>query len=372
MTAPGHDHIELTDTHASRRYFRRFGLILQHLVRVAGTMHANDQLSRKDVQVLTDYLTRLDYTFNALSTKYLMVGCGPSRSLGSLTVDKRDSGFPVATELMRMANDAQQASRHLADMPDADELKAQMIRTIIADHESPTRLQFAMSQRLYYEELTRGYLFWAQNDPQWEAMGNEGNRRRFLLHWAVYDSQVNLPVIYLMEAEDSGKVALPKDGFRWPGVQAHLMSQSMAGLTLLTIARGFDADFDDLHPKRLRRYHIGPMYASTYTEQSGPLRQILEQACSSEEDDWALAWTQEELDSDGTREERSGWFGKAQREIYALDPFSDGTAHTGATRTQRAIILPQRPFQVLAELSPPGFGDVHKFVVSPSGQVLRY
>ena len=53
-----------------------------------------------------------------------------------------------------------------------------------------------------------------------------GDRRRFLLHWAVYDSQVNLPVIYLMELEDSGQPALPKDQRRWPEVQAHLMAQS--------------------------------------------------------------------------------------------------------------------------------------------------
>jgi hypothetical protein len=38
----------------------------------------------------------------------------------------------------------------------------------------------------------------------------------------------------------------------------------------------------------------------------------------------------------------------------------------------RAVILPERPFQVLAEKNPPGFRDVRKFVVSPGGQVLSY
>lgn len=365
------DHLELADVYASRHYFRRFSEILQRLERVAAAMHASDQLNRIDARALTDYLKRLDFTFDALSTKYLMVGQTPSRSLGSLTVDRRESGFPVASELMRMANDAQQASRHLTNMPSTRELKAQMIRTILGECRSPTRLQYAMSQRLYYEEISRGALFWIQNDPQCEMLDSDGGRRRFFIHWAVYDSQVNLPVIYLMEVDDSGSAPLPKDEYRWPAVQAHLMAQSLAGLTLLTIARGLDADFDDVHPKRLHRYHIGPMYSSSYTEQAGPLRQILEQACPGGEDDWALAWTQEELDSDGTQEERSGWFSKVEREIFALDPFSDGAGHSGATRTLRSIILPQRPFQVLAELAPSGFADVQKFVVSPSGQVLH-
>ena len=41
--------------------------------------------------------------------------------------------------------------------------------------------------------------------------------------------RVNLPVIYMMELEDRGKVALPKDQRRWPEVQAHLMGQAWRG-----------------------------------------------------------------------------------------------------------------------------------------------
>ena len=52
-----------------------------------------------------------------------------------------------------MANDAQQAERHLARMPSVRALKDQMVRMILGDQEIPTKLQFALSQRLYYEEL---------------------------------------------------------------------------------------------------------------------------------------------------------------------------------------------------------------------------
>jgi hypothetical protein len=71
-------------------------------------------------------------------------------------------------------------------------------------------------------------------------------------------------------------------------------------------------------------------------------------------------------------EERAGWFSTVEREVFALDPFGGQGAETGTTRMQRSIILPQRPFQVLAEQNPPGFADVRKFVVSATGQVLRY
>ncbi len=370
---PASDHAGLADTFMSRRYFRKFEMITAHLLRVAAVMQADGALSKAEARVLTRYLMALTFTFRALSMKYLLAGRDTGRFFGSLAMDTRDSGFPVAAELMTMANDAQQAAVHLANMPSEEALKDDMVRTIIAAREVPTRLQFALSQRYYYQELSRGQLFWARNDPDCQWIGDaEAGRRRFLLHWAVYDSQVNLPVVYLMELEDGGRTALPKDQNRWPEVQAHLMAQSLGALKLVTIARGFDEDFDDLHPKRLRRFHLGPMYSNAYTHQSGPLRDVLSDAASPEGQDWALAWTDEVLESEREIETRAGWFSTVERQVFALDPFSGRGVDTGATRTQRAIILPQRPYQVLAERDPPGFADVRKFVVSDSGQVLRY
>lgn len=373
MTDPARDHVGLMDTFASRRYFRKFEGIMQHMLRVAGVMEAESKLNRDEVEILTRYAVMLTHTFKALSLKYLLVGRETGRFFGSLSIDNRDSGFPVAEELMTMANDAQQAAKHLENMPSVATLKNEMVQMILGDRQVPTKLQFALSQRLYYEELVKGDLFWVQNDPQADWTGNLSEERRtFRLHWATYDSQVNLPVIYLMELEDSGKVGLPKDERRWPEVQAHLSAQALGGLKLVTIARGFDQDFDDLHPKRLRRFHVGPMYSHAFTRQAGPLREVLAGAKAPAGQDWALVWTEEELVSDRVIEEKSGWFSTVEREVFALDPFGGNGADLGATRQQRSIILPQRPYQVLEEQDPPGFAAVRKFVVSASGQVLRY
>lgn len=367
------DHTALQDTFASRRYFKKFDDITGHLGRVAGVMEAEGSLSKVDVGVLTRYVTSLAFTFRALSMKYLLVGRDTGQFFGSLQMDGVESGFPVFNELLVMANDAQQAESHLRNMPSADSLKEQMVRGILGDQELPTKLQFALSQRLYYEELLRGELFWAQNHPECRWIENlPDGRKRFMVHWAVYDSQVNLPTIYLMELEDSGKHALPKDERRWPEVQAHLMGQALGGLKLVTIAKGFDESFDDLHPKRLRRFHVGPMYSHAFTAQAGPLREVLAAARAPKGQDWALAWTLEELESERVTQEKSGWFGSVDREVFALDPFSGRGVDTGATRMERAIILPQRPYQALEELNPPGFGSVRKFVVSPQGRVLSY
>ncbi len=363
----------LTDVFASRRYFRKFEAIMAHMTRVAGVMEAEGALNRSEVNILTRYAVNITNTFRALSLKYLLVGRDTGRFFGSLAIDTTESGFPMASEILTMGNDAVQAGKHLEQMPSAADLKRQMVDVIIRDRSVPTKLQFALSQRLYYEELLKGHLFWAQNDPeiQWLEDLPDG-RKRFELHWAVYDSGLNLPVIYLMEVEDSGRTPLPKDQRRWPMAQAHLMAQSVGALKLVTIAKGFDEDFDDLHPKRLRRFHVGPMYSSAFTKQAGPLGQVLNAARAPEGQDWSFVWTEEDLHSERVIEERTGWFSTVEREVFKLDPFAGRGAETGTTRMDRAIILPQRPYQVLAEQNPPGFGNVAKYVVSPAGRVLKY
>jgi hypothetical protein len=365
------DHFKLEDTRVTRRYFGKFEKITGYLGKVAAVMEAEGKFERHEIAAIGRYLVGLNFTFRALAHKYHFAG--RFEHAGALTFDRVESGFPVALELMNMANDALQAQKHLAQMPSVEALKDQMVRTILGEQAIPTKLQYTLSQRLYYEELVKGSLFWPRNDVEAVWLGNpETNRRRFLLHWAVYDTQINLPVLYLMEVEDSGKHGLPKDERRWPEAQAHLMAQSLAGLKLLTIAKGFDEDFDDLHPKKLRRIHLGPMYSHSFTQQSGPLREVLEAAKAPPGEDWAMVWTDEQLDSERVERVKSGWFGKVEREVFALDPFAGRGAETGATRMERALIMPERPFQALAERNPPGFTDVRKFVVSPTGRVLSY
>ena len=364
------DHAQLYDTLIARRYFAKFERITGHLARVAGEVEKEGRLTRTEARILGRYLAALAKTFRALSHKYVMTG----RSEGAprLTFDRHESGFPVAQELMVMALDAAQVDKHLGGMASEAELKDRMIRQMLRELTVPLQLQFALSQRYYYEALAEGGLFWARNDPdvQWieDRRVDEVDRRHYLVHWAVFDAQANLPVVYLLNVEDSGKKPLPNDDRRWPMVQSHLMAQSLIGLKLLTIAQGFDKDFAETHPKRLRRITLGPMHSHDFTLQSGPISQVLADAQAPDGEDWALVWTVEDLVSDHEEEVKDGWFSTLQRQVWKLDPFNG--ADTGATRTERMVILPERPYQVLAELNPPGFRDVRKFVVGDGGRII--
>lgn len=365
------DHQRLDDTRSVRRYFGKFARICGHLAQVAAEERAAGRLSEAEVEGLARSLLSLTLTFRALGLKYHLAG--RAREAGSLTFDRVESGFPVAAELMGMASDAAQAAGRLDGTPTADALKDEMVKVILSEHQVPTKLQFALSQRLYHEELARGGLFWMRNDPEatWIATTGAGRaeRRRYLLRWSTFDAQSNLPTIYLMTVEDTGRgEALPKDAARWPLVQRHLAAQAVGGLTCLTIAKGFDEDFDDLLPTRLRRFRIGPMHSSAFTTQTGPIREVLAQARAPEGEDWALVWTEEDLEPERVEEVNSGWFGTTERQVWALGP--DPTA--GVTRSQQSIILPARPYQALAALDPSAFRGVRKVVVGEGGKVLSF
>lgn len=362
------DHAELTDTLVVRRYFAKFDRISGHLGRVAAELETEGQLTRTETRVLGRYLASISRTFQALSHKYLMTG----RADGAprLTFDWHESGFPVAQELMLMAVDAAQADKHLGGIASVEELKDRMVRQIVGDLTIPTQLQFALSQRLYYEALAQGGMFLSRNDPEAQWTEDVNGRRKYLVHWAVFDTQLNLPVVYLMDVEDSGHKPLPNDDRRWPQAQQHLIAQSVGGLKLLTIATGFDKDFETLHPKRLRRFHLGPMYSSAYTLQTGPISDVLTTAKAPQGEDWALVWTVEDLLADRTEQVKDGWFSTVERQIFKLDPFLAKGVDQGATRMERMVILPERPFQVLMELNPPGFRDVRKFIVGANGRII--
>ncbi|MFV0302397.1 MAG: hypothetical protein ACK5IP_16265 [Paracoccus sp. (in: a-proteobacteria)] len=367
------DHRALVDEGASRAFIDQTRRIAATLRPVLAETVRDGLFTEIETEVIGGYLDALGASMEALAMKYLIAGRieGPLRR--HLTIDVHESGFPVWQEIAQLAADAAQAQAELARTPDANAIKDDMIRQIVGQLTIPTRLQYALSQRYYYQALAAGGLFWPQMHPQgYWLSGQDGGRRRWLLHWAVYDSQLNVPILYLMDVDDTGRRPLTEDPKRWPEVRAHLLAQSIAGLQLVTIAQGFDHDFDTLHPHRLRRLTLGPAYSSGYTVQEGPIREVLENAGAPSGEDWALAMTVEDLQAERAVMESSGLFGVTERQIFRLDPLNQHGAGQGATSATRLLVLPARPCQALAVLDPPGFRDIRKYVPSPDGRVTGY
>lgn len=66
----------------------------------------------------------------------------------------------------------------------------------------------------------------------------------------------------------------------------------------------------------------------------------------------------EDLVSDREEAVKDGWFSTAQRQVYKLDPVAG--VELEATRQDRMIILPEKPYQVLVEQNPRGLQGLRK------------
>ena len=363
MSEPLRDHADASDAAAAPRYFATLRHVPPSLRRVAVTLLRQGWLTRPELRVIGGHLDRLSRSFEALSLKYAMAG----RDEGAqLSIDRQESGFPLAMELFHLANDGQQAAAQLASLPPETELRERMLREILEERRKPKALQYALSQRLYHQRLVGEDLYLPRRDPQAHWLSEAEGRRRWLLSWAGYDTEINLPVIYLLEVEDGGRIPLPKDHTRWPLLQAHLMAQTLNWLKLPTILQGFEAEFEDLHPKGMKRLHLGPLYAPAFTRQSGPLAQAL---CGTEKgQNWAMVWTLERLPAAGAPREATGWFSFAERQFFTLDPFLGRGAEGGATLTERFVLLPEAAHQRLVDSPPPGLEAVARFILDPSGR----
>ena len=212
-------HRVLDSARATRRYFAKFDRIIDHIQSVAKLSVDENLISSAEAGVLAQYLSALNNSFTALSYKYLMTNRSPES--GKMSIDKTDSGFPVFSEIIQLAADSTQAKKHLNSLPDQERLKKDMVNHILTERSAPTTLQYALAQRIYYEALVGTNLFLTQNHPQivWVGKDLSQGQRRYIVHWATYDSKTNVPVVYLMVLDDTGPRALPNDERRWPRVQ---------------------------------------------------------------------------------------------------------------------------------------------------------
>ena len=372
MPSPG---LDITDADSCRRYFGTLDEIVHRFHDLAAEMSSaplSGMLAGLETTAVRDHLIRLANTLTALSIKHRLTGSAAHKRAQRLTIDRTDSGYPLFQEVVQMTADVADADHHLADLPERDAIKADMIDHVVESRSMPRDLQVTMCRRLYFEMLAAAPLFLAQTPPQLAAIGDEDAEvRPYFVDWSVYDTQRNLPNLYFMALEETGDRPLVHHDRRWRQVAEHLLAQSLSSLKLLTIARGFDKDFPDIHPKYLRRVHLGPIYSNRFTRHTDVVQDLLAEGDSEPGQDWIFCWTVETLRSKHAQETSTGLFGRVQSEIYDIDPHAPEELEAGASAVERCMILPYRPYQRLVDRDVPQLRGVRKFVVGPDDMVLR-
>lgn len=314
-------------------------------------------------KVMAEYIARLENSF----------ACWRNRLgfMDSFRISRAESGYPVFQNVLELENDRRQADQRLAAIPQPQELREEMADFILRHRAMPAALRKSMAERIYLEQVSDGLIFAPFVLPKTIRVAvNPATRRPvYVVHWGTYDGSANLPLVYMATIEDSsdnivatlvgrdGKlnedvsVPLPVEGLLNPEL-AHRFDDfaeknSAYTLSPVTIATNLDKDFDELHPKQLRRVVLGPFYSAGITEHNSTVAEVLSRV-RRQENGWLLTWTVQEVFSKSERPARRGLFSsQPAREEFHIETDDLEAARMGVSSYEKHALIPHEAYQVL-------------------------
>jgi hypothetical protein len=286
-------------------------------------------------------------------------------------ISRAESGFPIYQNVLELENDRKTAPERLAQIPDGNKLRAEMVDFILRNKAFPEALQGRMAERLYLEEVVKGDVFSPVILPETSGVTiNPDNRRPMIVaNWASFDGSQTLPMIYVAKIEDSSEnmarmlvtrdgklntdidIPLPVGGLLNPELASRfddfVIRNSSYTLSPVTIATNMDKDFPTLHPKQLRRIVIGPFYSAGITENNEIINGILSRV-RKPENAWLLTWTVQEVFSTREKPEVKGFFSStpASQEFH-IDTTNMEASRMGVSGFEKHALVPHEAYTAL-------------------------
>jgi hypothetical protein len=314
-------------------------------------------------RIVAGYIGRLEKSF----------ACWRNR-LGfaeSFKISRAESGFPIFQNVLELENDRRQANQRLASIPQADELRNEMADFILRHKEFPAALQKQMAERLYLEDVRDGTIFspFVLAETAKVSVNPKMFRPYYLVHWAVFDGSANLPMVYMATVEDSSpamvsqlvgrdgklsdkvQIPLPVEGLLNPEL-AHRFDDfteknSAYSLSPVTIAVNLDKDFENLHPKQLRRVVLGPFYSAGITENNSTVTEVLSKVRRAD-NAWLLTWTLQEVFSKSEKPGRRGlWSSEPATQEFYINTDDLEATRQGVSSYEKHALIPHEAYQAL-------------------------
>ncbi|MCY6379509.1 hypothetical protein [Hoeflea prorocentri] len=314
-------------------------------------------------RVVVAYVERLQQTF----------ACWRNR-IGfteTFRISRAESGFPVFQNVLELDNDRKTAEKRLAALASGDELRREMVDFILRQRAFPKALQSRMAERSYLETIQKGDVFIPFILPETIRVSVNAKTRRpyYVVHWGVFDGSQSLPMVYMATIEDSsaelnemlvlpsGKmnpkitIPLPVEGLLNPDL-AHRFDEfaeknSAYSLTPVTIAGNLDKDFEELHPKQLRRFVLGPFYSAGVTEHNDRVSDILSKVRKAD-NAWMLTWTVQEVVATSERAAKRGlWRSTPARQEFHIETSDLEATRQGVSFYEKHALVPHDAYQAL-------------------------
>ncbi|MCW0001624.1 hypothetical protein OE766_25730 [Pararhizobium sp. YC-54] len=333
-------------------------------------------------EVIVPYLSRLKSSFSCWENRIGFIE--------QFRISRAESGFPVFQNVLELENDRQSAEKRLAGIPVADALRQEMADFILRQKAFPTELQSRMAERLYLEQIGKGDIFSPFIMPETIRVGVNPKTMRpyYVVCWGAFDGASTLPMVYMATIEDSSKkiidllvtpdgklnpdtdIPLPIGGLLNPDLASRFddfaLKNSAYSLTPVTIATNLDKDFEELHPKQLRRIVLGPFYSAGITENNAKINDILSKVRKTE-NAWLLTWTVQEVFSKAERPAQRGFFSSTPAsEEFHIDTDNLEATRMGVSSYEKHALVPHDAYQALYAAGDAAaiFGDYKVHVIS--------
>lgn len=360
------------DNKSSQEYFNRLSHVVVSLINICEEQLSQGQRQSIDEITVLKYLKKLSKSIKCLQTKYWYNVSDYSQQSSILYIDSENSGYPVKKEFRELLNDVKRADEILSTLPSEEELKSSQLEYLLTHKKINRDIQFDLQASLYFRMLKDNDLFLPDHEPTFvEVNDSKGGNSRFIAHWASFDSSQNIPAIYIMLFEYSGKKKFV-DSDIYEQFKGALIENTMSSLKLLTICNGLDSRFQNIHPKRMKRVTVGPFYSKGLTENNRNIDRALEYVEQNlPNDNWLFAYSVESLLSKRTMKTDSGFFKSSQqKEVYLIDSTHPETGVAQCSDLERSIIIPYSAYQQLADQKNNSLNDVQKYIINTSGKVI--
>ncbi|MCB1385324.1 MAG: hypothetical protein KDJ80_05235 [Nitratireductor sp.] len=337
---------------------------------------------------VAEYLARLRGSFDSWQHRLAFAD--------KFRVSQSESGFPAFQNVLDLEIDRREAKQRLAAMQDEETLRKEMVDFILTKKAMPEPLLRTMAERRYLESVRDRQHFSPLVLPRTIRVSVNQKTRRpyYIVHWGYYDGSANLPLVYMVALEDSSEdmvktlvsgdgklkkdveVPLPVEGLLNPELanrfDAFCEKNSSYSLTLSTIASSLDKDFDNLHPKQVRRFVLGPFYHADITSHGERVEKILQKVHRAD-NQWLLTWTIQEIYSAHEKPAKWGlWGGDPAREEFFINTDDLDCARMGVSAFENHALVPHEAYQaVFASGERETLFEDYKTHVISGGQVLR-
>ncbi len=169
---------------------------------------------------------------------------------------------------------------------------------------------------------------------------DSGENMSYFIRWSVYDHSRNMPRLYAMDLEYSGKgKVLSKKIFN--ELITLLKSESLFMPRIGDLAMQIDSLFIDIHPKMISRLSLGPIYKPGYQNAKNEIQEIFNSP-ENLENEFILSITHETILSRGQRtQDVMNGLKQDERlfEIYDIKDSEERCANRRATSVSQYLVM---------------------------------